>query len=90
MIKWNFKDPDEVLDYEVDWTARIGTDNISSAVWTSSPAGLTIDSSQIVGKLTVVWLSDGILETEYAVECLLTTSGGRIHNQTFVLPIRTR
>ena len=70
MIKWEFKDPDEVLDYEVDWSARVGTDSIASADWSvvEPSSGLTIDSSQIVGKTTVVWLSAGNLDVEYEIE----------------------
>ncbi len=29
-LSWPFKDPDEVLDYQIDWTARLAGDTIST------------------------------------------------------------
>ena len=31
--RWPLKDPDETLDYSVDWSRFLGTATISSAVW---------------------------------------------------------
>ena len=42
-LEWDFKDPDEVLDYRVDWSARLDGDTIASSTW-EVLAGLTKDS----------------------------------------------
>lgn len=31
--QWPFKDPDETLDYSVDWSRFLGTATINSVVW---------------------------------------------------------
>jgi hypothetical protein len=31
--KWPDKDPDEMLDYSVDWSRFLGDDTISSVTW---------------------------------------------------------
>jgi hypothetical protein len=37
-LAWDDKDPDEILDYQVLWATRLGSDTISSSTWTV-PAG---------------------------------------------------
>ena len=32
-FRWPVKDPDETLDYSVDWSRFLGTNTISSVVW---------------------------------------------------------
>ena len=32
-FRWPIKDPDEQLDYSVDWSRFLGTNTISSVVW---------------------------------------------------------
>ena len=89
MKRWPFKDPDEVLDYEVDWSARLGTDTISSVTWTV-PAGLTKEDEAATGDIVSVWLSGGSEGQSYNIGCRVVTSGGRTHDETFVLPVRSR
>ena len=89
MKRWPFKDPDEVLDFEVDWTSRIGVDTISTVTWTV-PAGLTKVSQAIAGKVAGVFLSGGTDGQSYNVGCRVVTAGGRTYDETIVLPVRTR
>ena len=39
-ISWPSKDPDEVLDYELDWSLRLAGDTIVTSTWTV-PSTLT-------------------------------------------------
>ena len=32
-FEWPFKDPDETLDYSIDWSRYLGSATISSVVW---------------------------------------------------------
>ena len=32
-LKWPDKDPDEQLDYSIDWSNALGTNTISSVTW---------------------------------------------------------
>jgi hypothetical protein len=89
MIAWPFKDPDEVLDYEIDWGARIGSDTISTVTWTV-PGGITQTSSALSGAVTTIWLSGGTASTSYSIGCRIATTGGRTFDETATLPVATR
>lgn len=52
------KDPQAVLDYNVDWSTWLGTDTIASSVWTVE-AGLTKDSDSKTTTIATVMLSGG-------------------------------
>ena len=32
-LKWPDKDPDEQLDYSINWKPALGTDTIASVIW---------------------------------------------------------
>lgn len=89
MKRWPYKDPDEVLDYEFDWSARLADDTISAVTWTV-PAGLTKDSQSVTGAVAVVWLSGGTDGEAYDIGCRVETAGGRTYDETIRLPVRTR
>ena len=88
-ISFPFKDPDEVLDYTLDWSARITTDPIFSSTWlTPSPAGLTIATASFASFTTLVWLEDGTLGSTYQLTNRIVTVGGRTMDQTCKIKIR--
>lgn len=83
------KDPDEVLDYVIDWTATLDGDTISTSTWTV-PAGLTKDSSSNTTTAATIWLSGGTVNTDYAVLNRITTAGGRTLDKTLTFLIRAK
>ena len=87
--EWPAKDPDEVLDYAVEWKDRLAGDTIASSEWTV-PEGLTEDSALIAGTKAVIWLSGGTLDQTYSITNRVVTTGGRTHDQTVTLPIRSK
>ena len=89
MKRWPVKDPDEVLDYDVDWETRLAGDTIAAVVWTV-PSGLTQTDEDFNDTVATVWLSGGVDGTNYEVGCLITTVGGRTFDITVNLPVRDR
>lgn len=88
MLIFPNKDPDEVLDYRIDWTARLGTDAIATSVWTlTEAAGLTIDSETETTTATTVWLSGGTAGEVGVLLNRITTTGGRTLEETAALTI---
>jgi hypothetical protein len=87
-LSWPTKDPDEVLDYKIDWTDRLEDDEtILSSTWIV-PVGLTQNSSITQAKTTTVWLSGGAtLGKIYKVLNRVVTSGGRTMDQTVELKV---
>lgn len=88
-MSWPFKDPGEVLDYQLNWTSRLAGDTIATSTWVI-PAELTkvIDSN--TETTTTVWLSGGTLSTWPDVTNHIVTSSGRTMYQTVSLPIRAK
>lgn len=86
---WPPKDPDDVLDYAIDWSDVLAADGdtIASVAWTF-PAGLTKTSEAIDGAQTVAWISGGQDGSRYSVGCRMTTAGGRIYDRTISLSVR--
>jgi hypothetical protein len=70
------KDPQAVLDYQIDWAAWLGSDTISASTWTAE-TGITIASSTNTTTTATVWLSGGTVGTSYVATNHITTAGGR-------------
>ena len=88
------KDPTDVWDYAIDYSAILDlsspADQINTSAWSVTPAGLTIDSDNIVAPDTaVVWVSGGgNLETIHHLTNHVVTVGGREIDRTILVTIR--
>lgn len=72
------KDPDEILDYIIDWATRhLGDDTIASSTWAADSTRITIDSDTNTTTTTTVWLSGGTIKEYYTVTNTIITAGGR-------------
>lgn len=83
------KDPDAVLDYEVDWSAWLGTDTISAVAWTV-PTGITQNAVSNTPTTATIWIAGGTKGISYEVSCEITTAGGRTAKRSFVIEIVSR
>lgn len=89
MATWaTAKDPDEVKDYAVDWTARLAGDTITTSTWIV-PDGIVKDSDTNTTTDTTIWLSGGTLGTTYEFVNRVQTAGGRVYDQTCKLKCKT-
>lgn len=95
MLQWPSKDPNEVLDYQLDWAdptngPRLQTgETLLTSVWTVSQGDVVINSSTFTpGGMSTVWLSGGTDNTKCELLNRVTTSGGRTYDETVVLRIR--
>jgi hypothetical protein len=77
-----YKDPDAVLDYQIDWSTWLGSDTISTSAWTVQ-SGLTKGSDSKTDTTTTVWLSGGTAGQTYRVTNRIVTAGGRTDDRTF-------
>jgi hypothetical protein len=92
-LQWDAKDPNEVLDYQIDWGERLAEgETISTSNWTisGSDSSLTEDSKSISGENTVIWLSAGTLGVTYTLTNRIVTSGGRTMDQSVRLKIKSK
>lgn len=83
------KDPDAVLDFQVDWEDWLGSDTISSSSWTVQ-TGITKDSDTYSLTTATVWLSGGSPNTVYYVTNRIVTSGGRTEDRTLYIKVKER
>lgn len=70
------KDPTDVLDYLIDWTAWLSTGETITA-HTCTAVGATVTSSTHTGTTVTAWLSGGTAPSTATLTCHITTSAGR-------------
>ncbi len=85
------KQPDEVLDYDVDFTDWFANrEDVYSSFTATADTGITVVSSAKlagVNKIRVV-LSGGANGSQYKVTVLLTTSSGVVKEADFIVKIK--
>jgi hypothetical protein len=94
-IKWQDKDPNDQVDYSIDWTVTLEEHTISSIVWkiydatgnlvTFSPGaivkGLQHVSNTSTDKIATIYLGSGTAFEEYSIICRMTTSIATVFEQ---------
>ena len=101
-FRWPNKDPDETLDYSVDWSRYLGSASITSVTWyvdnatgtkTLIPAGAVVNGIQnvaqtISGKVATINLGLGTNNTEYKFYCNISDSTGTVTERTIKLRVK--
>lgn len=94
MIGFTHKDPNEVVDYVLDWSLRLDSgDTISTSVWSivaPTDGVLVIDSESETTTTTTVWLSAGTEDYTYTLLNRVVTVGGRTFDQTCKLRVKSK
>jgi hypothetical protein len=101
-FRWPNKDPDEILDYSVDWSRFLNGATITTCVWsvddstgtkTTIAAGNTVNGIQnvaqtISGSVTTINLGLGTNNTEYKIYCRITDNSGNIAERVVRLRVK--
>jgi hypothetical protein len=88
--QWPPKDPDEVLDYNIDWSPRLTSPDVISASEWIVPDGLVVENEIMTDNSTTIWLSSGTTGEAYDVLNRVDTMEGRTMDQTVTLKIKTK
>ncbi len=82
------KQPREVLDFDIDYTAALAgrSDTIASQTTEVTPAGLTVSNSRS-GNIVKVRCSAGTDLVSYKVTILATTTAGLVFEDEFMLDV---
>ena len=83
------KDPNEVLDYTIDWEEWLDSDTISTSNWTVA-TGITQDSASNTATTATIWLSGGTASIRYTATNRIVTAAGRTADRTIYLDILDR
>ena len=99
MVNTFTKDPNATLDYRYDWASK--TNGTGSSDWLAPgetissftiipDTGITVVSSTLVSGSTavVVFISGGTDNTNYQIECQITTSLGKTDERSIYLKVR--
>lgn len=93
---WPTKDPDEILDYTIDWQGSTNpvlgtTETIVTSTWTV-PGGLAKDSDSKTSTTTTVVLSGGVHNVKYQITNKIVTdnSPARTYERTVNLKVKER
>jgi hypothetical protein len=85
---WPDKDPDEVLDYDINWSKRLASgETISTSTWSVVSGSVTINSDATSSPRTKVWLQGGSLGETCKVQNRVVTSASRTMDQSGYLRI---
>ena len=91
LLSWPAKDPNEILDYQIQWSPRLRTDTISTSTFSLKTAnGVSIDSQSNTTTTSTVWLSGGTAGGTAVINCRIVTAAGRTMDQTVYLEIVER
>jgi hypothetical protein len=74
-IERRYKDPDESVNFGIDWSDYLGSDTITGSSWIV-PAGITQASASFTDTQATIKLSGGTLGSIYRVTNRITTSAG--------------
>ena len=83
------KDPQAVLDYEIDWSEWLGSDTITFSSWTQ-PEGITRVTHSYDTTSTKVWLSGGTVGDRYNVTNEIVTTQGRTDDRTITIIVEQK
>lgn len=85
-------DPQETMDYSIDWQNDLGADTISTSVWTfatDNPDSVLIKSNPTGTSTTAtIWLTGGTSGVVYGIRNTITTAGGRTFERTARITVR--
>lgn len=98
--RWPNKDPNEVLDYDIDWAGSVNSpgrafgDSLTSSTWmlTNVPDDgmLVMGATSFSTGATKIWLSGGTVNKQYRITNRVTTVGGRTMDKSGLLLIKEK
>jgi hypothetical protein len=83
------KDPDAILDYQINWATWLSTDTIGTSAWTV-PTGITKVSDTNTTTTATIWLSGGTADTDYRLVNRITTANGRTEERSIWIKVRNQ
>ena len=104
-LKWPDKDPDEVLDYSIDWSRFLGSATISSFTWFVDDAdgvkteltdsgplvnGIQLVSSTSTNTVVTAYIGSGTNNKLYKFTCQITDTNGLVVERTVRLRVRNK
>jgi hypothetical protein len=101
-LRWTDKDPDEQLDFSVDWSRYLGGDTIDSVVWkikdSDGSLNTWVDAEVVQGlqrisasnnnTVATIEMGLGTAGKDYSINCVITTAAGLTVSREIRLKVR--
>ena len=89
-VEWGRKDPDEVIDYGIDYSGSLADgDSLATVEWTFiDQSGCTKSNEGITGSNAKVRISSGTAGLNMKIQCRVTTANGEVLEDLAKLKIR--
>lgn len=101
-FKWPNKDPDEILDYSIDWSRWLGVATITNVTWyiddaagvkTAFTAGVVVNGLQNISQtatntVATIILGSGTANVEYKLYCRMIDDAGLIAERVVKLRVK--
>lgn len=88
------QDPEDVLDYTVDWSHWLETgDTLVDSTWTSSSVNMALSDDSFTTTTATVWVTFGVDAEEgdqYEAVNHITTDDGRQKDRTLFIKVETQ
>lgn len=80
------KDPDAIEDFQIDWSLWLGTETIVTSEWmATAPLSISTSGLSSDSRRATALIGGGNEWRCYKVRNRVTTSGGRVNDQSFRL-----
>ncbi len=79
--------PEDILDYNIDFGPWLGADKLATCVFTSSP-GLTVGLFTTLTTQAKLWAQGGESGNEYRVTATARTRAGRAKQVDFIIEVK--
>lgn len=103
-LNWPNKDPDELLDYSVDWSRFLGSDTISAVTWyvydeddvktelsdADIVNGLQFIQGTVSGQVATARFGLGTNNVRYTVVCRVDTGDGLRYERSIFLRVKEK
>lgn len=104
-MKWPNKDPDEVLDYSIDWSRFLGNATILNYTWFVDDAegvktqlsdsgplvnGIQLVSSTSTSTVTTAHFGSGVDNRQYKITCQIADTNGLVVERSVRLRVRNK
>lgn len=84
---WPSKRPSEILDYGVDWKARLQGDTIAGVTFAKDGGTITLADESFDGTVSKVWVEGGATGETVVVTATVETAAGRVMTERVALKV---
>lgn len=96
-LRWSAKDPDETLDYYLDFREEFEENGDNDAITgitvhtllpVTTPPLVVSSTENLAGNMAKIWLTGGLVGATYELDIRVSTLRTRVYNKTVTISIK--